>query len=98
MPFAKGNQLAKGRTTGEMSVTAFEKRSLINYLKEQGAERFLAILERAEDKVFLDKYLQLIEFAFPKQARVIHSGDKENPLFPPLAEDQKKELGKQRIK
>jgi len=95
MPFSKGNQLAKGRTTGEMTVTAFEKRSLINYLKEQGADRFLAILEKADDNIFLDKYLALIEFAFPKQARIVQeiTGKDGKDFWPvPIMDITKKQL------
>lgn len=83
-----------GRPRGSVNVASLEKRQLMKYLKEEGADRFLECLARLDDDRFLDKYLQLIEFAFPKQSRVVneHTGKDGKELFTPLTEDQKSRL------
>lgn len=72
MPFTKGNTLgANGRPAGSLNIATAGKKQLMNYLKEEGADRFLRILEGVDDERFFNKYLDLIEFAFPKQSRIV---------------------------
>lgn len=71
MPFAKGMKKIEGSgiKKGQKTIASFERGYLLKYLKEEGADRFLAALGEMEDDKFVDKYLALIEFAFPKLAR-----------------------------
>lgn len=70
MPFAKGNKQGKGRPKGSRNLASLEKRGLIEYLKEEGKDRFLEELNKLEGRDFCDQFTKVIEIAFPKQARV----------------------------
>ncbi len=75
MTFQKGHKLGKGRPKGSKNIATFEKRGLINYLKEEGKDRFLQELSTLEGKEYCDQYTKVIEIAFPKQARVENTGE-----------------------
>lgn len=80
MPIAKGTRLnPNGRPKGSVNITTFEKRGLIDYIKEEGKDKFLQELNTLSGIEYCKVYKDVIEIAFPKQARVIqqteHSGD-----------------------
>lgn len=70
MTFQKNNKLGKGRKKGSVNFVTLEKRGLIEYLKEEGKDRFLLELQTLEGKDYCDQFTRVIEIAFPKQARV----------------------------
>ena len=70
MGFQKGNKLGQGRPTGSKNIATMEKRGLIEYLKEEGKDKFLTELNTLDGKDYCDQFTKVIEIAFPKQARV----------------------------
>ena len=74
MPFEKGQKKKGGRKAGTPNLASIEKRNLVNWLKEQGADRFLMELETLEGKEFCKIYKDVIELAFPKLSRTEVTG------------------------
>jgi len=70
MPFVKG-QVAnpKGKPKGTKCFRTIEKQGLINYLKEQGADKFIAEMDKLEGKDYCQIYIPVVELAFPKLSR-----------------------------
>lgn len=68
--FQKGNLHGKGRPVGSKNFATLEKRGLIDYLKNEGADKFIQELHTLEGKEFCSAYIPVIEIAFPKQSRV----------------------------
>lgn len=76
MAFKKGQSgNPSGRKKGSKNMATMEKRGLINYLKEEGADRFLQELNTLEGKEYCKIYKDVIEIAFPKQARIENTGE-----------------------
>lgn len=73
MPFAKGNNYGRGRGKGTKNFATLERRGLIDYLKNQGADKFIEELHKLEGKEFCQTYIPVVELAFPKQARIEES-------------------------
>lgn len=74
--FQKGNTLGKGgRPKGSVNVATMEKRGLINFIKEEGKDKFLQEMMTLEGKDYCKIYKDVIEIAFPKQARVENTGE-----------------------
>lgn len=75
MTFKKGNKLGTGRPKGTPNFAQLEKKGLIDYLKQEGADRFIQELHSLEGKDFCQAYIPVIEIAFPKQSRVMNEGE-----------------------
>lgn len=75
MTLKKGQVLnPKGRPKGSVSIATHEKRGLIDFIKEEGKDRFLQELNTLEGKDYCKIYKDVIEIAFPKQARTELTG------------------------
>lgn len=59
-----------GRPKGSLNFASLEKKQLINFLKDEGAEKFIRELMTLEGKDFCQAYIPVIEIAFPKLSRV----------------------------
>ena len=71
MTIKKGQILnPKGRPKGSVNIATFEKRGLIDFIKEEGKDQFLIELQTLKGKDYCKIYKDVIEIAFPKQARV----------------------------
>lgn len=82
MGFEKGNKLGRGRPKGSVGIATLEKRGLVEFIKEEGKDQFLRELQTLEGKDYCKIYKDVIEIAFPKQARVEHTGAEGKDLFP----------------
>ena len=83
MTIAKGQVLnPKGRPKGSVNISTLEKRGLVEYIKEEGKDRFLEELNTLEGREYCDQYTKVIEIAFPKQARVEMTGKDGKDLIP----------------
>lgn len=81
MPFVKGvcaNK--KGRGKGTPNFASIEKRQLIEFLKEEGAQRFIQELMTLQGKDYCQAYIPVIEVAFPKLSRTVLEGPNEGPI------------------
>lgn len=71
MAFKKGiGGNPNGRPKGSPNFASLEKKQLINFLKEEGATKFIQELMTLEGKDFCQAYIPVIEIAFPKLSRV----------------------------
>lgn len=77
--FKKGNP---GKPKGAVSFAHTEKRLLIEYLKDQGAQKFIEELDKLEGKEFCKMYVPVIELAFPKLSRQEITGKDGKDLIP----------------
>lgn len=84
MPFKVGHALGKGRPKGSSNVATLEKKGLINFLKEEGAEKFIRELNTLEGKEYCSAYIPVVEMAFPKLARTEITGKDGKDLNPIL--------------
>lgn len=50
------------------------------YVVNEGAERAMEVLATLDDETFLEQYMKMLEYFKPKQARVTHAGDKDEPI------------------
>jgi len=81
MGFKKGiGGNPNGRPKGRPNFASLEKKQLINFLKEEGAQRFIQELMTLEGKDYCQAYIPVIEVAFPKLSRVETSVD-QNVTF-----------------
>jgi hypothetical protein len=71
MTIVKGQRLnPKGRPKGSVNITTLEKRGLIDFIKEEGKDQFLEELKTLKGMDYCKIFKDVIEIAFPKQARV----------------------------
>jgi hypothetical protein len=78
MPFKKGNKIgSKGRPKGSKNFATLEKKQLINFLKEEGAQKFIYELSTLEGKEYCQAYIPVVEIAFPKLSRVESTVDQQ---------------------
>jgi hypothetical protein len=68
--FQKGNKLSPGRPAGSVNMATLERRGLIEFLKEEGKDKFLQEMQTLKGKEYCKIYKGVIEIAFPKLARV----------------------------
>lgn len=80
MGFKKGNKLAGKR--GPDLVSKAEKRNLVEFIKEAGAQRFIQEMQSLEGKEYCRIYIGAVEIAFPKLSRQEHTGKDGKDLFP----------------
>lgn len=64
--FVKGNS---GKAKGTKDKKTRRIDDLIEYLSNEGAERFVRAMDSLDDKTFANNYIQLIEFIKPKLSR-----------------------------
>lgn len=68
--FQKGHKLSKGRPKGSKNMATLEKMQLIEFLKNEGAQKFIYELSTLEGKEYCQAYIPVVEVAFPKLSRV----------------------------
>jgi trans-aconitate methyltransferase len=88
MPFQKGNKLGKGRGKGVRNIATIEKQCLIDYLKDEGAEKFLQELNTLDGEKYCKIYKDIVELAYPKLARTELTGKDGKDLFADKIYDQ----------
>jgi hypothetical protein len=54
--------------------------ALGQYVVNEGAQRAMEVLAQMDDDQFIEQYMKMLEYFKPKQARVTHAGDKEEPV------------------
>jgi hypothetical protein len=77
MPFEKGNQLGKGRPTGQLNRSTEQAKLTIARLANRGLDNISEDLEkiRKQDPLEAAKlYLKLLEYIVPKKAQMEISG------------------------
>ena len=72
----------KGRPKGSVNISTLEKRGLVEYIKNEGADRFLLELGTLEGEKYCKIYKDVIEIAFPKLARHEVTGKDGKDLIP----------------
>jgi hypothetical protein len=78
MPFEKGKTgNPNGRPRGAVSEKTKLWEELGHYIVEGGAQRAMVALQSLEDDEFLDKYMTMLEYFKPKQARISHMGEQD---------------------
>jgi len=76
MAFKKGEvSNPNGRPKGAVGAKQKLWEELGQYIVEGGAQRAMTALQSLEDEEFLDKYMTMLEYFKPKQARVSHIGE-----------------------
>ena len=78
MPFKKGQSgNPEGKSKGTRSKKTVEWEALGEAITTKHADRFNKILNDLPEDKFADKFLQVLEYFKPKQARVenVHQGD-----------------------
>lgn len=76
-PFEKGNP---GKPKGAISERVKMWEALGQYVVNEGAQRAMEVLAQMDDEQFIEQYMKMLEYFKPKQARVTHAGDKEEPV------------------
>lgn len=69
MPKAKKGQRFGGRAKGTPNKKTQMWEEMGAYIVNEGAERYMGILTKLEDKTFADRFERIIEYFKPKLAR-----------------------------
>lgn len=69
MGFKKGHKYLGGRKKGQPNFATLEKKGLIEFLKEEGKDKFIRELNTLEGKEYCQAFIPVVELAFPKLSR-----------------------------
>jgi len=101
MPFQKGNKLGT-KNKGVPKTKEQQWQNIVGWLVGDGGQAFLNKLKRLSigkelkppEREFLEHFKDLLEYHQPKLARTEHTAKDGKDLFPPVSENQKKQLTK----
>ena len=92
MPFQKGNKLSVGRPVGARSLITLEKKGMLEFLKDEGAERFIEELKKLEGEAYCKAFIPVVELVFPKLSRTEVTGKDGKDLTVGLTETQEERI------